>query len=72
MLPRWQYVALYDYDPVKCSPNEHPEFELSFKEGALLKVYGGEMEDGFLAGEVGHVIVMCQSCDPHTSLVIVM
>jgi len=47
-----QFIALYDYDPVKSSPCEHPEFELSFCEGDLIKVYGREMEDGFMSGEV--------------------
>lgn len=45
-------MALYDYDPFKSSPCEHPEFELSFSEGDLIRIYGQEMEDGFMAGEV--------------------
>ncbi len=47
-----QFIALYDYDPVKSSPCDHPEFELALSEGDLLKVYGREMEDGFIVGEV--------------------
>ncbi len=45
-------MALYDYDPVTCSPSDNPEFELAFKEGNLVRVLGKEMEDGFLVGEV--------------------
>ena len=47
-----QFIALYDYDPVKSSPCDHPEFELALCEGDLLMVYGQEMEDGFMVGEV--------------------
>ena len=47
-----QFVALYDYDPLKCSPSDNPEFELELKEGSLVKVFGQEMDDGFLVGEV--------------------
>ncbi len=37
---------------MKSSPCDHPEFELALCEGDLLKVYGREMEDGFVVGEV--------------------
>ncbi|XP_064383629.1 early endosome antigen 1-like isoform X3 [Halichondria panicea] len=46
------FIALYDYDPVKSSPCDHPEFELALCEGDLLMVYGQEMEDGFMVGEL--------------------
>lgn len=49
-------MALYDYDPMKCSPSDNPEFELSFKEGDFIKVYGKE-KDGFLVGEVCRVFI---------------
>ena len=50
-----QCVALYDYIPTKCSPNENPEFELELREGALVKIVGQELTDGFLVGEIdGH------------------
>ena len=47
-----QFVALYDYDPQKSSPSPNPEFELQLREGNLVKVFGREMSDGFLMGEV--------------------
>lgn len=47
-----QFVALYDYDPLKCSPSDNPDFELELKEGSLVKVFGQEMADGFMVGEV--------------------
>lgn len=50
--PSLQFVALYDYDPQKSSPSANPEFELCVKEGNLVKVFGMEMSDGFLMGEV--------------------
>ena len=53
-----QVMVLYDYDPAKCSPSDNPEFELSLKEGNLVKVFGEEMSDGFLVGEVrGHCVL---------------
>ena len=67
-----QFIALYDYDPFKSSPCEHPEFELSFSEGDLIRIYGQEMDDGFMAGEVrltllshilGTVNFVCSGCD---------
>ena len=32
--------ALYDYDPVKSSPNPNPDAELAFKAGDIITVYG--------------------------------
>lgn len=47
-----QYTALYDYNPMKHSPNDNPEFELAFKQGDIISVHGRE-KDGYLVGEVG-------------------
>ena len=47
-------MALYDYDPLRCSPSDNPDFELELKEGSLVKVFGQEMADGFMVGEVSH------------------
>ena len=55
-----QFVALYDYDPQKSCPSTNPEFELCLKEGNLVKVFGMEMSDGFLMGEVRFC---CQGMD---------
>ena len=33
-------VALYDYDPVKMSPNPNPDAELAFKAGNIITIYG--------------------------------
>ena len=34
------------------SASATPEFELSFKEGSLIKVFGQKMSDGYYIGEV--------------------
>ncbi len=47
------YVALFEYDPYKMSPNQDScEEELPFKEGDLIKVFGEQDADGFLFGEL--------------------
>lgn len=48
----WQFVALYDYDPFKSSPNPNPESELRFKEGDILRVFNTSRKDGFYVGKV--------------------
>ena len=53
-----QYVALYDYNPLKHSPSDHPEFELGFKQGDIIIVSGQE-KDGFLVGEVSQIFIIC-------------
>uniref|UniRef100_A0A0K2TTB7 RIMS-binding protein 2 n=1 Tax=Lepeophtheirus salmonis TaxID=72036 RepID=A0A0K2TTB7_LEPSM len=46
------FVALFDYDPSKMSPNpDASEEELPFREGQLIKIYGDKDPDGFYYGE---------------------
>lgn len=47
-----QFLGLYDYEPLLSSASANPEFELSFKEGSLVKVFGQKMSDGYYIGEV--------------------
>lgn len=47
-----QFVALYDYDPFKSSPNPNPASELGFKEGDILRVFDTLRKDGFYVGKV--------------------
>ena len=47
-----QFIALFDYDPYKSSPNQNPSLELQFNEGDLLKVYDTSRSDGFYHAEV--------------------
>lgn len=47
-----QFVALYDYDPFKSSPNPNPATELAFKEGDILRVFDTSRKDGFYVGKV--------------------
>lgn len=51
---RLQYVALYDYDPFKSSPNPNPSLELAFREGDAMTIYDTSRSDGFYAAEVIH------------------
>ncbi|TPP67348.1 RIMS-binding protein 2 [Fasciola gigantica] len=45
-------IALYDYDPATMSPNpDAVKEELPFREGQLIKIFGGCDEDGFYLGE---------------------
>ena len=48
-----QFVALYDYDPFKSSPNPNPATELGFKEGDIVRVLDTSRKDGFYVGKVG-------------------
>jgi DNA mismatch repair ATPase MutL len=46
------FIALFEYDPFKMSPNtDSCQEELPFKEGELIKVYGEQDADGFYYGE---------------------
>ena len=46
------FVALFDYDPLKMSPNtDSCQEELPFKKGQLIKIYGEQDADGFFYGE---------------------
>ena len=46
------FIALFDYDPFKMSPNtDSCQEELPFKEGQLIKIYGEQDADGFFYGE---------------------
>ena len=47
-----QFVALYDYDPFKSSPNQNPAAEMSFKEGDILQVFNTFRKDGYFVGKV--------------------
>ncbi|XP_048584845.1 uncharacterized protein LOC5505590 [Nematostella vectensis] len=50
---KWRtFVALYDYDPMKSSPNTNPEFELAFREGDILRVEDTSRKDGFYFGSL--------------------
>lgn len=51
-LPLFQVLAICDYNPMTSSASTNPEFELQFKEGDLIKIFGEKMEDGFCIGEV--------------------
>lgn len=46
------FVALYDYDPFKSSPNQNPAAEMSFKEGDILKVFNTFRRDGYFVGKL--------------------
>ena len=47
------FIALFDYDPAKMSPNtDSCQEELPFREGDLIKVYGEQDDDGFFYGEL--------------------
>ncbi|KAK7866268.1 hypothetical protein R5R35_007103 [Gryllus longicercus] len=49
---RW-FMALFDYDPAKDSPNPDAcEEELTFNQGDTIKVYGEKDADGFYWGEL--------------------
>ena len=45
-------MAVYDYDPAKNSPQDHPNSELQFTAGDVISVYGRQRADGFYHGEV--------------------
>ena len=47
------FMALFDYDPFKMSPNtDSCQEELPFKEGAFIKVFGDQDSDGYYYGEL--------------------
>jgi len=46
------FVALYDYDPFKSSPNPNPSLELMFREGDIMVVYDKTRSDGFYAAKL--------------------
>lgn len=54
----FQFVALYDYDPFKSSPNQNPAAEMSFKEGDILKVFNTFRKDGYFVGKVLKVFII--------------
>nr|XP_023653026.1 myosin-14-like isoform X2 [Paramormyrops kingsleyae] len=45
-------VAIYNYSPLKDSPNIHPSRELAFREGDAVWVFGEPRRDGFCDAEV--------------------
>ena len=50
--PSHTVVAIYDYNAAFDSPNDNHDFELTFKEGDPITVFGSVMEDGFYFGEL--------------------
>ncbi|KAL4232118.1 hypothetical protein ACF0H5_009693 [Mactra antiquata] len=49
------FMGVYDYDPSKNSPYDHPSCELSFNAGEVITVYGRQRGDGFYYGEINGV-----------------
>ncbi|XP_072351624.1 uncharacterized protein [Scyliorhinus torazame] len=47
-----KFTAIYDYNPLRDSPNIHPSHELAFKEGDVIWLYGKQRRDGFCEAEV--------------------
>ena len=45
-------MGVYDYDPSKSSPYEHPNCELAFNAGDIIHVFGRQRGDGFYYAEV--------------------
>ncbi|CAF3854382.1 unnamed protein product [Rotaria sp. Silwood2] len=43
-------IAKYSYEPLQCSPNDHPEVELPLNVGEYYLIYGDVDEDGFYDG----------------------
>ena len=50
------FIAKYTYDPLKYSPNDNPELELSVTKGDYVYIHGDMDDDGFFEGELlsGH------------------
>ncbi|XP_077992974.1 uncharacterized protein LOC144446976 isoform X3 [Glandiceps talaboti] len=46
------FIAIYSYNPAEHSPNDYPAFELVFKEGDIITVYGSMRSDGFFHGKL--------------------
>ncbi|XP_060555067.1 centrosomal protein of 290 kDa-like [Ruditapes philippinarum] len=53
--PRRMFMGIYDYDPTKNSPYDHPSCELAFNAGDIITVYGRQRGDGFYYGEINGV-----------------
>lgn len=47
-----RFVALFDYDPDKSPASEHPELELTLKEGDFLTVFGDMDSNGYFQADV--------------------
>eukprot|EP00063_Salmo_salar_P093190 XP_014068025.1 PREDICTED: rootletin-like isoform X3 [Salmo salar] len=47
------FVAIYNYNPLKDSPNLHPSRELALREGDTVILLGNPRNDGFCQAEVG-------------------
>ena len=46
------FIARYNYDPYKQSPNENPEAEVTLLAGDFILVFGNLDDDGFYNGEL--------------------
>lgn len=46
------FIARYNYDPYKQSPNDNPEAEVTLLAGDFILVFGNIDEDGFYYGEL--------------------
>lgn len=46
------FVAIYNYNPLKDSPNLHPSRELALREGDTVILLGNPRNDGFCQAEV--------------------
>lgn len=46
------FIARYNYDPYKQSPNENPELEVQLMTGDFILVFGQLDRDGFYSGEL--------------------
>ncbi|XP_053407829.1 centrosome-associated protein CEP250-like isoform X3 [Mercenaria mercenaria] len=53
--PKRMFMGIYDYDPTKNSPYDHPSCELAFNAGDIITVYGRQRGDGFYYGEINGV-----------------
>ncbi|GAB1604314.1 protein MLP1 homolog isoform X2 [Argonauta hians] len=50
--PQRTFIAIYDYNPTVQSPHDYAEFELRFKAGDKITVYGNQRSDGFFWAEL--------------------
>lgn len=46
------FIARYNYDPYKQSPNDNPDAEITLRAGDFILVFGGVDQDGFYTGEL--------------------
>lgn len=53
--PKRMFMGVYDYDPHKNSPQDHPSCELTFCAGDVITVYGRQRSDGFYHGEINGI-----------------